>query len=356
MDPKVMIGIGVLALMQLFAAIQVMRAASERPDLTGLGRLIPVLLTLLIPVLGPLIGGRATDAGTRPMLFSLIGTVVCGAMVLLTTPPAAAPAPLQAAAPAPDATAGQPAQPAPDAAAPAEQPQPAAAPAQEPQPAAPAEQPQPAAPAEQPQPAAPAEQPQPAAAPAQEPQPAAPAEQPQPAAPAEQPQPAAAPAEKPAQPILAATPAAALAAGPLTDQAKPGQPNAAAVPVAELMVRPVRSEGQILITPTESGGTLTHHLARSAMNNTRLEFAAAYVAPPNSYAAPQLYLGGKVWYFNEKVDQFPPYPLADGEVVDGQTVQIPSVGGNFLAEVQFSGVEPGPDGHILKATLDVRIR
>jgi len=122
------------------------------------------------------------------------------------------------------------------------------------------------------------------------------------------------------------------------------------------MVRPVRSEGQILITPTESGGTLTHHLARSAMNNTRLEFAAAYVAPPNSYAAPQLYLGGKVWYFNEKVDQFPPYPLADGEVVDGQTVQIPSVGGNFLAEVQFSGVEPGPDGHILKATLDVRIR
>jgi len=128
MDPKVMIGIGVLALMQLFAAIQVMRAASERPDLTGLGRLIPVLLTLLIPVLGPLIGGRATDAGTRPMLFSLIGTVVCGAMVLLTTPPAAAPAPLQAAAPAPDATAGQPAQPAPDAAAPAEQPQPAAAP------------------------------------------------------------------------------------------------------------------------------------------------------------------------------------------------------------------------------------
>ena len=355
MDPQTMllIGVGVLCVAQLVAAITVMRAAAEREDLEGMSRLMPVFLTLIIPIFGPFIGGRATGAGMRPMLISLVGTLIFGGLYL-AGPGAGMAKPQQMAQQPP----GQPAQPA------AGQPaQPAAG-----QPAQPAEAPgQPAAkPAQQPKPAA-----QPAAKPAPQPEPT-----PQPAA-----KPAAATAEMAPQPKPAAemspAPAANVSITPGTAMAEtPGDPAAMAVPqpagkpVSErlpsdaMMSRRVQVTGQILLSPTESGGVMEAQLAASRYTNIRLTFAASYTTPPRGYVGPlamggtaqQLYLGGKVWYFDTLADYFPPYPLSDAEVTDGQTVLMASARGNYLAEVKFTGVQTNDEGHVIGAALDVNVR
>lgn len=367
MDPKLMAGVVVLALMQLFAAVQVMRAASERPDLTGLARFIPVLLALFVPVLGPLIGARATDAGMRPMIFSVVGTVVCLVAVMMgTTPPQGGPRPVPVATNAPGqppADAGQ----TPPAEAGANQPAPETNPADTP---APAPKPQ-AKPAPKPE-AKPA--PEPEAKPAPEPE-AKPA--PKPEAKPEA-RPAAAPQATPTTPEAAPVtpeatttptastfgPAVVTGQGPVAvpqpelASLAPGEtpPAVKPVPLAELQARAVQTTGQIVITPSRSTGTLVDHPQRSWYNNTRIEFAGGYLSPPGISGEPRFTLGGRVWLFNNKVDFFWPVTLADGDIVDGRSLQIPSAFGQYLAEVHFSGVEPAPDGHILKATVDVRIR
>ncbi|NUP99529.1 MAG: hypothetical protein HUU35_06710, partial [Armatimonadetes bacterium] len=68
-----MAAVAVVAVFQLLSAMRVMRATAERPDLTGLSRFVPILLALFVPVIGPFIAGRATDAGIRPTLLSAVG-------------------------------------------------------------------------------------------------------------------------------------------------------------------------------------------------------------------------------------------------------------------------------------------
>lgn len=76
---KQVVAIVILILAQFWAAVLVLRATAYRPDLVGLARIMPVLIAL-VPIAGPFIAARATDAGARPTVISIVG-VVAGLLI-----------------------------------------------------------------------------------------------------------------------------------------------------------------------------------------------------------------------------------------------------------------------------------
>ncbi|MCC7490998.1 MAG: hypothetical protein IT204_01545 [Fimbriimonadaceae bacterium] len=375
--------IGVLAVFQLFAAIRVMKAAAES-GLTGMGRLMPAVLTLCIPVLGPLVGGRSSGAGMRPVTFSIFGCALAATIYLLLGPqPGARPrvqmagqtgksgeaattADAKAAeAKAGDAKAGDAKAADGPAATPAAETKVAEAPVKSAEPAAAPEAAKPAPPV-----ARPAPQPVSKPTPAPAPQPLATTAPVLPENP-RQPVPTVAPGGGLLQPRLPGLPLGRplpagrrVPSGPgaaLTALTAAGDLQATAAPtaatVASLMQRRVQVEGQLLLPGQRGAGSyLEQHLSETPVNNTRLVFAASYSAPPRSFVAPQLYLGGKVYYFNDIVDYFPAYGMPATSVTTGQSVSLISAYGNFLAEVRFTEVSKDDAGEITSAALDVRIR
>jgi|GEM_PF-5959847 len=68
------VALGILLLAQIMAAIMVLRATKYRPDLVGLGQVLPVIIAL-IPIMGSYVAARSVDAGMRPVAVSVIGVV-----------------------------------------------------------------------------------------------------------------------------------------------------------------------------------------------------------------------------------------------------------------------------------------
>ncbi len=358
MDPRTaqMAAVGVLAVFQLLGAIQVMRAAADRPDLAGLSRFMPVVLALVIPVVGPFVGSRATDAGMRPLMLSMIGCALAfGIYAFGTRGGAPGRRPVQVATGQPgtgDKAADQSGD---KAAAEGASDKAAAAKAADKgvaDKAAPKADDQAAAPKAEDKAAAPADQDAPVTV-----EKGAPVTPP---APTEM---AAAPdettpgvtvghelvSEEP--PADAAVTGLAAFGNLATGELVPGGPGVTVAP------RRIRAEGQILVPgPNGEGGWIQEWLSRTPFDNSRLLFGASVTSPPRSFTSPQLYFGGKVYHFNELVDWFEPYALPVSDVTDGQSLLMTSRAGGFLAEVRVSDVVKSTTGELQSAALNVRIR
>lgn len=351
MDPRTaqMAAVGVLAVFQLLGAIQVMRAAADRPDLAGLSRFMPVVLALVIPVVGPFVGSRATDAGMRPLMLSMIGCALAfGIYAFGTRGGAPGRRPVQVATGQP-ATGDQATDKAGDKA--ADQAAAEAAAAKAADKAAPKAEDKAAAPKAEDK-AAPADRDAPVTvekgAPVTPPAPTEMAAVPDEPTPGVTVGPELVSEEPPAD---AAVTGLAAFGNLATGEVVPGGPGVTVAP------RRIRAEGQILVPgPNGEGGWIQEWLSRTPIDNSRLLFGASVTSPPRSFTSPQLYFGGKVYHFNELVDWFEPYALPVSDVIDGQSLLMTSRAGGFLAEVRISDVVKSTTGELQSAALNVRIR
>lgn len=341
-----MIGAGVLLLCQLVSMIMVLRASSERPDLVGLGRIMPVVISL-IPVFGPFLAGRATGAGIRPVFPSLIGTVVLVG-TLLVGPKGGPPKPQTQASAAGQAAEGQ-----------------AAEGAAEGQPAEGATDGQPAEGGAEAQPAADAAATQPtedAASPEAVPTPAPTAEQP----PVEQPEAAPAETTPPADTLTAeAPPDELLVSVAPTDEATLAAEAAALAsyqPVRPLIGgRQVLAEAQLRL-PGQHGLQSEYEYVfdgptAKGLRFARLQIGVSVTRPPHSAGPRQLYLGGRLLSYDHRViDRFYPVGVNGSSLEVGRRFYLRTLRGYYEAEFRVAELKLTDDGQVEAAAFDVRIR
>ena len=306
------VAIVVVVVFQLLSARMVRRAQSAVGDT----RAALPLMALVVPVAGPMIAGRAADAGLRPALVSTFGLALgLGAHIFLNTAPTPPGEPQGG-----NAVADAAKNPAPDKA-PAPTPEKSAA----------------AAPTK-----TPAEAPQ-----------ATPAA-PKPAAPAA---PATVAAPKPA------TPKPATAEAPDKKAAAPPRPKSSGL---------IRTEGELGPAPVVAGmaaqDRATVSLGRDAVFETRLtsgpqaggwcNFAAAFMTPPGSPSAVRhFYAGGFVRsYHLNTVDRFHATPIDDSDLKPGREFTIGTQRGTYSAMVRVDRVSRDDQGTVQSVDLLVTIK
>jgi hypothetical protein len=311
----------IIVAFQAVTAVVVMRAlTNNRPDLSGAGRLVPLVLTFCIPVLGPMVAGRVAGIGLRPLLVSMAGLAVGLGVFAMKPPKEPLPKSLQQIA---VTRIGQP----------------AAAPANAKADAAKAD----AAKADAAKAGGekkPAETgaPAPVAAPAHRPLP------PRPTAAT------AAPAAAP-QPAPKATPAPTPAATPAPQPASPAAPK---VTLPLPAGTDVLAESHMVVTMGQ-GATLEQHL----QDGRSVYFGAVVSAPPGSPSgAPRrLYLGGGIRnYAMGLADRFGPRAVEGNELEPGTVLTLPSRRGGHHVTVRVNQVTKDADGVVHFADLDVQVR